>query len=227
MIEWVYSLLTIASNAVAQHSFEAMVALFFIAALTEIGVPFPFIIDGALFITSFENGLISFQVLFVILALTLGRIAGSTIIFWLSRLVGDSLISWLGKRFPKLKIVEKMSRLNVRLRRRAPYVVAVARLTPGLLIVSSVAAGYCGIRYYQLVLGIILASVVADGALVIVGFATKFGFKILGFTPSAWEVVLVLVVILLLAWFVSWLWQRYRNPKTTSLIEPENQRKDQ
>jgi membrane protein DedA with SNARE-associated domain len=226
MIEWFYSLLTIASNAVAQHSFEAMAALFIIAALTEVGVPFPFIIDGALFITSFENGLISLQVLYVILALTLGRIAGCTVIFWLSRFVGDALIVWLGKRFPKLKIVEKMTRLNTRLRRRAPFAVAVARLTPGLLIVSSVAAGYCGIRYYQLVLGIILASVVADGALVIVGFATKYGFNILGFTPSAWEVVLVLVIILVLVWLVSWLWQRYRNSKKTSIVEPENQRKE-
>ncbi len=108
MMEWFNSLLAIATNAVAQNSFGALVALFLVAALTEVGVPFPFIIDGALFITSYESGLFSFQVLLVILALVLGREVGATVIFWLSRFVGDAFINWLGKRFPKLKLSERM-----------------------------------------------------------------------------------------------------------------------
>jgi membrane protein DedA with SNARE-associated domain len=216
-MDWFNSLLGIAANAVAQHSFEAMVALFLIAALTEIGVPFPFIIDGALFVTSFENGLISFQVLFVILALTLGRIAGGSVIFWLSRFVGVAFINWLGRRLPKLKITERMEWLNTKLRRRAPMAVAVARLTPGLLTASSVATGYCGMRYYQFVLGIILASIIADGALVIIGFATKYGLTFFGLTPSVWEVVAALVVLIVLAWFIRWLWIRNRARKKASL----------
>jgi membrane protein DedA with SNARE-associated domain len=216
-MDWFNSLLVIAANAVAQHSFEAMVALFLIAALTEIGVPFPFIIDGALFVTSFENGLISFQVLFVILALTLGRIAGGSVIFWLSRFVGVAFINWLGRRLPKLKITERMEWLNTKLRRRAPLAVTVARLTPGLLTASSVATGYCGMRYYQFVLGIILASIIADGALVIIGFATKYGLTFFGLTPSVWEVVAALVVLIVLAWFIRWLWIRNRARKKASL----------
>jgi membrane protein DedA with SNARE-associated domain len=212
-MEWFNSLLAIAASAVTQYSFEAMVALFLVAALTEIGVPFPFIIDGALFITSFESGLFSFQVLFVILALLLGREIGATVIFWLGRFVGDAFINWLAKRFPKFRLKEKMFWLNNKLRRRAPLAVAIARLTPGLLTASSVAAGYCGIRYYQFVLGIILASAVADGVLVLIGFATKYGLNILGFTPSTWEVVGVLVAVIILVWLIRWLWSRSRPHK--------------
>ena len=217
MIEWFNSLLAIATNAVAQNSFEALVALFLVAALTEVGVPFPFIIDGALFITSYESGLFSFQVLFVILALVLGREVGAAVIFWLSRFVGDAFIKWLGKRFPKLKLSERMVWLKAKLSRRAPLAVAIARLTPGLLTPSSVAAGCSGLRYYQLVLGIVLASVIADGALVIIGFLTKYGLSILGFTPSTWEVVGALAVVILLVWFVRWLWLRRRAHKNSSL----------
>jgi membrane protein DedA with SNARE-associated domain len=217
MIEWFNSLLETAAAAVTQHSFEAMIALFLVAALTEIGVPFPFIIDGALFITSFDSGLISFRVLFVIIALTLGRIAGGTVIFWLSRFVGDNFVNWLGKRLPKLKIVERMAWLNTRLRRRAILAVAILRLTPGLLTPSSVAAGYCGMRYYQFVLGIILASVIADGALVIAGFAAKYGFNFFGFTPTVLLTVVAFVVLLILIWFIRWLWIRKRAPKNAAV----------
>jgi len=216
-MEWFNSLLTTATNAVAQNSFGALVALFLVAMLTEIGMPFPFIIDGALLIASYENGLFSFHVLFIISALTLGREVGATVIFWLSRFVGDKFINWLAKRFPKLKLKEKMAWLNTKLRKRAPLAVAVARLTPGLLTPSSVAAGCSGIRYYQLVLGIILASVIADGALVIIGVITKYGFKILGFTPATWEVVVALAFVIFLVWFIRWLWSKHRAHKKSAL----------
>jgi membrane protein DedA with SNARE-associated domain len=217
MIDWFNSLLAIATDAVAQNSLEAMSALFLVSALTEVGLPFPFVIDGALFITSYENGLFSFRVLFVILALVLGRVAGASVIFWLSRLVGESFINWLGKRLPKLKLSERMVWLNTKLRKRAPLAVAIARLTPGLLLPASIAAGYCGMRYYQFIVGILLASIIADGALVIIGFATKYGFNILGFTPATWMVVVVLAFVILLIWFGRWLWLRLRAHKKSSL----------
>lgn len=219
MMEWFNSLLALATNAVAQHSFEALVALFLVAALMEVGMPFPFIVDGILLITSYESGIFSYQVLFVILALILGREIGATVIFWLSRYVGDAFIRWLGKRFPKLKLGEKMVWLKARLSRHAPLAVMVARLTPGLLTPSTVAAGCSGIRYYQFVLGIILASVVTDGALVIIGFATKYGLSILGFTPSTLELVLAIPIIIILIWLVRWLWLRRRARKKSSCGE--------
>lgn len=214
-MNWFDSLLTTATNAVAQNSFAALVALFLVSMLTEVGMPFPFVIDGALLIASYENGLLSFHVLFIITALTLGRILGATAIYWLSRFVGDKFISWLARRFPKLKLLEKMAWLNAKLRKRAVWAVAIARLTPGLLTPSTVAAGCSGIRYYQLVLGIILASLIADGALVIVGVITKYGLTILGFTPSTWQVLLALAGVIFLIWLARWLWSK-RKARTKS-----------
>jgi len=176
-------------------------------------MPFPFVIDGALLIASYENGLFSFHVLFIMTALTLGRIAGATAIFWLSRFVGDKFIRWLARRLPKLKLIEKMAWLNTKLRKRAVWAVAVARLTPGLLTPSTVAAGCSGIKYYQLVLGIVLASVIADGALVIVGVITKYSLNIMGFTPSTWEVLLAIGAVIALVWLARWLWTKY-HPKS-------------
>jgi membrane protein DedA with SNARE-associated domain len=216
-LDWFNSLLALATDAVAQNTLQALVALFLVAALTEVGVPFPFVIDGALFITSFESGLFSAHVLLVIAALVLGREVGAAIIFWLSRFVGDAFVKWLGRRFPKLKLNERMGWFNHKLNKRASLAVAIARLTPGLLTVSSVASGYCGMRYYQFVLGIILASAVADGALVIIGFATKYGLSLFGFTPSTWEVVLALAGGILLVWFIRWLWVRRRSHSNSTL----------
>jgi membrane protein DedA with SNARE-associated domain len=212
-MDWFNSLLTTITTAVAQNSFAALATLFLVAMLTEIGMPFPFIIDGALLVASYENGLLSFHVLFVIVALTLGRLVGATAIYWLSRFAGDKFIGWLARRFPKLKLLEKMAWLNARLHRHAMWAVAVARLTPGLLTPSTVAAGCSGVKYYRLVLGIILASIIADGALVIVGVITKYGLTFLGFTPSTWEVLLALAAVIFLIWFFRWLWTRYRARK--------------
>jgi membrane protein DedA with SNARE-associated domain len=211
MIAWFNSMLAVASIAVIQGGFGTFAALLGVAALTELGIPFPLIIDGALFIASYERGLFSFQVLLVILALVLGREAGAAAIFWLSRIVGDRFVSWLEKLFPKLKLSERMAWLKTKLRRRALLAVAVARLTPGLLFPSSVVSGYCGMKFYQFVLGIVLASVVADGVLVIIGVVTKFGLHIIGFTPSAAEVLVVLFVIILLVWLVQRIYVRARN----------------
>ncbi len=208
MISWFTDIVALAMNTVYQGDARAMVALFFVSALTEVGMPFPFVIDGVLVVTSYETGLWSLPVARIIIALLLGRQFGSAVIYWLSRFLGNRFINWLGKRFPKLP--SKLAWLNTRLSRRAPLAVAIVRLTPGLLTSSSVAAGCIRMRYHHLVLGIVLASVIADGALVIIGVFTKYGLSILGFTPSTWEGIVALAVVILLVGFVRWLWLRRR-----------------
>lgn len=205
---WFNELMSLAMDAVTQGSVSALIALFLVAALTEVGVPFPFVIDGVLFITSYESGLWSAQVLRVILALLLGREVGSAVIYWLCRFLSNTFITWLGKRFPTLS--DKLVWLNTRLSSRAPLAVAIARLTPGLLTPSSVAAGCIAMRYYYFALGIVLASIIADGALIAFGFAARHGLRYLGFTPSGWEVVGALLIAVLLVLLGRWLWRRRR-----------------
>ncbi len=65
-------------------------------------------------------------------------------------------------------------------------------------------------RYYHLVLGIVLASVIADGALITVGFATGYGLEYLGFTPAVWMLVAVPVIAISLIWLARRFWLRHR-----------------
>jgi membrane protein DedA with SNARE-associated domain len=207
-MEWFKELLNQATQAVGSSSPAGLLAMFLVAALTEIGMPFPFVIDGVLFLTSYQSGLVSTQVLWVILALTVGREVGASVIYLLSRLFGNAFTNWLARRFPKLSL--RLNWLSEKFSHRAVLAVAIARLTPGLLTPSTVAAGCVKIRYYQLVLGIIVASVIADGTLVIIGFATRHGLKVLGVEPAPWQGIIGFIIVFLAIFLIRRYWPRKR-----------------
>jgi membrane protein DedA with SNARE-associated domain len=207
-MEWFKELVNVATQAVSQSSFSGLLAMFLVAAFTEIGVPFPFIIDGVLFLTSYQNGLISTQVLWIVLALTAGREVGASIIYVLSRVLGGAFSRWLSRRFPKWG--ERLNWLCSRFRRRAILTVAITRLTPGLLTPSTVAAGCAKVPYYGLALGIVLASIVADGALVIIGFATRHGLKVAGIEPAPWQGVVAFIIVFAIVFLARRYWPRKR-----------------
>jgi membrane protein DedA with SNARE-associated domain len=68
-------------------------------------------------------------------------------------------------------------------------VIVAARLTPGLMQVSSVAAGTVRVPYYQVVLAIIFSSIVYDGTLVALGTLARLGLKNVGPEYSFWIVI--------------------------------------
>ena len=74
--------------------------------------------------------------------------------------------------------------------------ITVARLTPGLLQVSSVATGMLHFRYYSLVFAIIVSSIVYDGTLITLGFLARLGLEGLDPKYSAWIVVGFMVIII-------------------------------
>jgi membrane protein DedA with SNARE-associated domain len=200
MFEWLDQLFAVAMDAVNQGNAAAMATLFFIVALTEIGIPFPFILDSVLFFTSYSAGPLSVQVMLVFLMVFLGRQFGSTVVYWLTRLLGNALINWLGKRFPKVS--GNLERLENNLSTHAVMAVTIPRLT-GLLTLVSIASGAIRLRYYYFVLGVALSSFIFDGALIVLGYITKQGFEYLGFTPSAWHVIVALVIVISLVWVVT------------------------
>jgi membrane protein DedA with SNARE-associated domain len=206
MIHWFTDLVSLAMNTVYQGDVRALVALFFVSSLTEMGMPFPFVIDGVVVVTSYQTGLLSLPVARVMLALLLGREFGSAIIYWLSRFGGQAFIGWLSRHFSPLS--RGIDRVGTVIRRRAPLMVAIARLTPGLLTSSSIASGVTGIKYGYFVLGILLSSVIADGALVALGYLSGHGLEYLGFTPAAWMPVAALGVAILIVWFIRYLLKR-------------------
>lgn len=190
-----------ATEAITQGNPAALLALFFISALTEIGIPFPFILDGVLIFTGYRNGLLSSEVGLIMLSLLAGREVGASVIYWLTRTIGKVFIKWISQRYPFLQ--KRMDWLTAKLSHHAPTAVAVARLTPGLLTPSTVAAGVICLRYLYLILGIAISSVIADSVLLILGFTTGKSLEQLGIKPSIWMIVIGLVILIGLIWFIT------------------------
>lgn len=207
-MEWIDAL-SQAVSAVNQGNIVALIALFFIVALTEMGVPFPFILDAALFFTSYESGIISGQVALVFLVVFLGRQFGAGLLYWLTRLPGNAFLNWLGRRFPS--IPRNLSKVETRLGKDAIIAIAIARLS-GLLTVASVASGVIGLRYHYLVIGVTLSAVIFDGALLLLGSGAGM------FMPHLppWSIVIGLIVLLTLVWGGHFFWiRRKRRSKAT------------
>lgn len=207
-MEWIDAL-SQAVSAVNQGNIVALIALFFIVALTEMGVPFPFILDAALFFTSYESGIISGQVAMVFLVVFLGRQFGAGLLYWLTRLPGNVFLNWLGRRFPS--IPRNLSKVETRLGKDAIIAIAIARLS-GLLTVASVASGVIGLRYHYLVIGVTLSAVIFDGALLLLGSGAGM------FMPHLppWSIVIGLIVLLTLVWGGHFFWiRRKRRSKAT------------
>ena len=199
MFDWLGELFSIAMTAVYQGNAAAMVSLLSLVALTEAGIPLPFILDSVLFFTSYKNGPLSIQVLIVLLTVFIGRQFGANVIYWLTRFLGNAFISWLGKRYRSLQ--NNLDRLEARLSNHAVPAVIVTRLT-GLLTLASVASGAVCMRYHYFIVGVALSALIFDGVLILLGFITRNGLDLLGFTPSTWQVIVGLVIIISLVWVI-------------------------
>lgn len=193
MFEFIDYLISNAMNAIGQGNVLAILTLFFVVALTECGIPFPFILDSVLFFTAYSSGVSLWHVIYVMLIVFLGREFGATIIYWLTRLLGNVAIYWFSKRYRYIK--ENWAQLTLRLSSEAPMAIALVRIT-GLMTLASVVSGAIRIRYLQFFLGVALSSLIFDGSLLLLGFITKYGFKFIGFTPSIWHIAIGLVVIM-------------------------------
>jgi membrane protein DedA with SNARE-associated domain len=185
----------------------ALLLLFAISALTEIGIPFPFILDTLLILAGYQTGIM--QIGLIMLSLMLGREVGASAIYWLARVVGKVFVKRISKRFPIVQ--NRMDWLEAKLKHRAPLAVAIVRLTPGLLTPSTVAAGVMCLRYWYLVAGIAISSVIADAVLLIIGFGTGQGIKNLGL--PVWTVAVAIALVIALGWGIQSLVARRNSGK--------------
>ena len=187
MIEWINGALSTLAASISVDNPGGLAAIFFLAVSADIGIPFPFALDTIVFFTTYKMGAFSLPVLLVLLMLLGGSLLGTSIIYWVSRLLGTRFVDWVGKRSKFLQ--RNLERFQNRLGRWTIPVIVAARLTPGLMQVSSVAAGTVRIRYYQVVLAIILSFIVYDGTLIILGTIARLGLKDVGPQYAAWIVI--------------------------------------
>lgn len=187
MIEWINGALSTLAASISVDNPGGLAAIFFIALSCDIGVPFPFVLDTIVFFTTYEVGALSWPVLLVLVMLLGGSMLGTSILYWVSRLLGTRFADWVGKRSKFLQ--RNLERFQNRLGRWTIPVIVAARLTPGLMQVSSVAAGTVRVPYHQVVLSIVFSFIVYDGTLVILGTIARLGLKDVGPEYSAWIVI--------------------------------------
>jgi membrane protein DedA with SNARE-associated domain len=187
MIDWINGALSTLAASISVNNPGGLAAIFGLTVSADIGIPFPFALDTILFFTTYEVGALSLPVLLIILMIWGGRLVGTGIVYWASRLVGTRFVDWVGRHSKFLQ--RNFEQFQNRLGKWTIPVIVAARLTPGLMQVSSVAAGTVRVRYYKLVLAIILASIVYDGTLIILGTLARLGLKNVGPGYSAWIVI--------------------------------------
>jgi membrane protein DedA with SNARE-associated domain len=187
MIDWINGALATLAASITVDNPGGLAAIFFITVSCDIGIPFPFVLDTILFFTTYEMGALSWPVLLILLMLWGGRLLGTGIIYWVSRLLGTRLVDWVGRRSKFLR--RNFEQFQNRLGKWAIPVIVAARLTPGLMQVSSVAAGTVRVPYYQVVLAIIFSSIIYDGILVALGTLARLGLEDVGPEYSAWIVI--------------------------------------
>lgn len=171
--------------------------LFLLAAITDIGIPVPFVLDSILILSAYNVMTAPHAswtpIIVIVVALFLGRQLGSGILYLLSRFLGAAFINWLKCHLPR--IGNRMDSLVNRLNHWAPLTIITGRLTPGLLQVTSVAAGTIRLRFDYFVIGVALASLIYDGVLILLGFIAShspFGTDI-NFT--AWLLISMVVIV--------------------------------
>ena len=193
MIEWITAFTAHAMHIVAEGDAQDLAALFLVAALTECDIPFPLVQDSILFMLGYQITDLWLKTITVMLVLLVARETGAGIVYWLSHFIGNPIAKRIMKRFPSIstgaeKFVRRLGMktpLAVAAARlgagapfassastfglHAPVTVAMARLTPGLLTVTSVASGVMRIKYRYFFLGTGISSIIDDCGTILLG----------------------------------------------------------
>jgi membrane protein DedA with SNARE-associated domain len=231
MAEFLSQFTAHAFHIISAGDVQDLSAVFLVACLTEFGIPFPFMIDTVLFLLGYQISAVWLKAMIVIFILFIAREAGANIVYWIFRSLGHPVIKWLIIKFPgvslkfrkisgKLKIQSTLalilSRLSAEaplavsgLALRAPVTVALSRLTPGLLSLTSVASGTLRLRYFYFVTGTGIASLFSDCTVLIFGVFTGYVLHQVISTPPAWLLIIGIIInisfVMILQFFV---WRR-------------------
>jgi membrane protein DedA with SNARE-associated domain len=238
MFELLSGISSQAMNVISGFTPVELIAIFSIAALTELGVPFPLVLDSLLFLLGFHIGDLWLNTVIIMLVLLTARQTGSALLYWLSHALGSPLLSLLSRRFPSLqnKLSGFLKRMGVktsmavavsRLASQAtaaattsgfglqtPFSVALARVTPGLLSATSVASGIIKIPYRYFVIGTAIASIMDDAATISVGVVAGYGIRLFSIDPPIWFAMVGIVINIVIILFIRRLLSRRIAAKT-------------
>jgi membrane protein DedA with SNARE-associated domain len=200
VIEWFHELLSQLTYSVSLGNPGGLAALFALGILSDVGVPFFFLLETFLFFASYYVGPLSIHVLLIVLMLLIGRECGGAVLYWLSSILGNPLIGWVGKRFSRLR--QDLEQFRAKLSKRTVVAVAVVRLTPGLLQVPSLVAGVMRLPYLRFVAGVAISSLIYDFAFIIFGLLARIGLQNLAQEMRIYFIIgLIGLIIVLIIFF--------------------------
>ena len=163
---------------------EGLAIVFAIVVFADIGLGIPFLLEPVLFLIIFQAGPISIPVLLFVLMLTSGRQGGTAILYWSSRIIGTRVGLLITRFFPgfAMRFSKRLRQFEQRLGTRQTTVLIAARLTPGLLQVSTVAAGALCLKYLYVVTATFISGLIYDTVILLLGTAAHYGLK--GINPN-------------------------------------------
>ena len=172
ILEWIKSFLTYVTSGVSFSHPVFLLVIFGLAAVNEIGFPLFFTLEILLFFISYHYGPLSSQSLIILLILLLGRELGANALYLAARGLGGRFLDWLEKRSSRtMRAIEKF---KTRLNNNPTIMVALVRITPGLLQVPSITAGAVRLRLSSFIEGVGLSSLIDDVIIIFLGFSARF-----------------------------------------------------
>jgi membrane protein DedA with SNARE-associated domain len=215
-VDWLSQFTAHAVHTVTAGNLQDQAALFLIGFLTEFGIPFPFMLDTVLFLTGYQIDDLWLRGILVVLILLAAREAGAGIVYWIFHSFGNPLVKWLGRRFPAIpgKLERFTARLGIKttlalvisrlgaeiplaasgLVFRSSLSIALSRLTPGLLTLTSVASGTLRFHYIYFAMGIGIESIFSDCTVIVIGIITGYGLRQLNFAPQGWLFIIGIII---------------------------------
>jgi membrane protein DedA with SNARE-associated domain len=200
MVEGFIALLTNLEATFNPSNPNGLIILFALAVITDIGVPVPFVLDTILILSAYkvfsEVNQNWTPVILIVVMLFLGRQVGSAILYGLSRFVGVGFINWLRKHVPSIGC--RLDSFSTGKKHWAPLAVVTGRLTPGLLQITSVAAGAIRLGYPYFVVGVALASLLYDGILVGLGLVAAHSPMANDINFTIWLLITLMIIVCIL-----------------------------
>jgi membrane protein DedA with SNARE-associated domain len=175
---------------------SGLLILMFMAAVTDIGIPLPFFLDTLLILAAYHASSNYVPVLLIIFALFVGRQIGSGALYLIARFLGKGFIDWLKRRFPS--VGNRLDAAKLGKSRWTWVAIVTGRLTPGLLQITSVAAGTIRLRYDYFVLGVAVSSLIYDAILVVLGLIAAHSPKSDDINFTAWLLISLVIIVCIL-----------------------------
>ena len=171
-MEWVKSLLGYITSGVNFNHPEILLIILTLTIVNEIGFPLFFAMEILLFFISYQYGPLSAQSLLLLAILLAGREIGANSLYFAARGLGSRYLDWLEKRSARtMRAVEKF---KLKLNDKPVVMVAMVRITPGLLQVPSVTAGVVRLRLLSFFEGVALSSLINELIVIFLGFSARF-----------------------------------------------------